>query len=209
MTSAPDNVSPIGHRLIDETGHDAEVAATAAQRPEQVGVLVGGHGAHLAVDGDHLHAAQAVDRQPVQAGEVADAAAERQPGDAHAAGVAERDRQPMGDERGRDLARGEAGAGRDDARVRIDVQAAQRAKIDDQHAIAGRQAGQAVAAAAHRDLEPDLAREAHRAGDVVGVSDLDDGRRAGAVVEVPDAARRLVGVAVRGEDRAGERGGER
>ncbi|MGH9183784.1 MAG: hypothetical protein ACRDZ9_08290 [Acidimicrobiales bacterium] len=37
-----------------EPGDDAEVAATAAKRPEQVGVLVAVGGADLAVGGDHL-----------------------------------------------------------------------------------------------------------------------------------------------------------
>ena len=65
-----------------ERGDDAEVAAAAAQRPEQVGVLVGA-GVHLrAVGQHHVGADQAVDREPEAARQVAEAAAEREPADA-------------------------------------------------------------------------------------------------------------------------------
>lgn len=62
-----------------EGRHNAEIAATAAQRPEQVGVLRGTRGAHPSVGGDHLGRQQVVDAQPILAGQVADAAAQRQP----------------------------------------------------------------------------------------------------------------------------------
>ena len=63
-------------------GHDAEVAAAAAQRPEQVGVLVGARVDLRAVGEHDVGAEQVVDRQAEAPGQVADAAAEREPADA-------------------------------------------------------------------------------------------------------------------------------
>ena len=65
-----------------EGGDDAEVPAAAAQRPEQVLVLVLARDEDPPIGGDHLRANQVVARQAAAAGEVADAAAQRQAGDA-------------------------------------------------------------------------------------------------------------------------------
>ena len=65
-----------------ERGDDAEVAAAAADRPVEVGVLVGAR-AHALAAGEHeLGLEQVVDRQAALAGQVAEAAAERQAADA-------------------------------------------------------------------------------------------------------------------------------
>ena len=76
-----------------ELGDDAEVAATPAQCPEQVGVLPGGRAQHLAVRGDDLGGEQVVADQPVLAGEPAEAAAEGETADAGVADRAARHRQ--------------------------------------------------------------------------------------------------------------------
>jgi hypothetical protein len=57
-------------------GDDAEVAAAAAQRPEQRGVVLGVDAAELAVGGDDLDRQDAVGGQAVLAREPADAATE-------------------------------------------------------------------------------------------------------------------------------------
>ena len=86
MSSSAQNVGPPTIvvdrvRLEGELRHDAEVAAAAADRPEEVRVLVGA-GRDLRAVGEHeLRREQVVDRQPVAAGEVAVPAAERQAGD--------------------------------------------------------------------------------------------------------------------------------
>ena len=65
--------------LILERGDHPEVAAAAAQGPEQVGVLVPAR-VHKATVGEHdVGAEEVVDRQPVAAGQVAVTSAERQP----------------------------------------------------------------------------------------------------------------------------------
>ena len=63
-------------------GHDAEVAAAASQRPEQLRVLVGARVHERAVGEHDLGADQAVDRQAVAARQMAQATAEREPADA-------------------------------------------------------------------------------------------------------------------------------
>ena len=78
-----------------EPGGDAEVAAAAADRPEQVRVRARVDAQELAVGGHDLGREQRVDRQAVLAHEVADAAAERDAADADRAGVAEAGRQAV------------------------------------------------------------------------------------------------------------------
>ena len=65
-----------------EARDHAEVAATAAHRPEQVGVLVVAGVQQTPVGGDDVHSLEVVDAQPVRAAQPADAAGEREP--AHA-----------------------------------------------------------------------------------------------------------------------------
>ena len=65
-----------------ETGHDAEVPAAAAQSPEKVGVVRFGGGDETAVGQNHVRLDQTVDREAVLAAEVAMTAAERETGDA-------------------------------------------------------------------------------------------------------------------------------
>ena len=56
-----------GRGLEGEPRGDAEVAAAAPQRPEQLGVRLGVHDQHVARGGDELDLAQDVDREPVRA----------------------------------------------------------------------------------------------------------------------------------------------
>ena len=85
-----DRVQPV----LEAGGHP-EVAATAADRPEQVRVVVGVGPQQLAVGGDEVGGQQVVDGQAVLADQVADAAAEGDPADADRAGVAEPGRKPI------------------------------------------------------------------------------------------------------------------
>ncbi len=85
-----DRVEPVA-----EAGRDPEVAAAAAERPEEVGVLRFGRRQQPAVGGDDVDRQQVVDRHPVLAHQPAHPAAERQPGDADGRHVAARRRQPV------------------------------------------------------------------------------------------------------------------
>ena len=68
-------------QAVREGRRDAEVAAAAAQRPEEVRVGRLGHFAHLAGGVDELDGQQVVGGQAVLGHQPAEAAAERQPGD--------------------------------------------------------------------------------------------------------------------------------
>jgi len=78
---------PDGHgvdrvQLELERRRDAEIAAAASDRPEQV-VVLGLAGPHRpAIGGDHVGREQVVDGQPISAGQVADAAAQCETADA-------------------------------------------------------------------------------------------------------------------------------
>ena len=61
-------------------GDDSEVAATAADSPEQVGVRARIGGDLFRVGGDELRGEQLIDREAVLTLQPADAAAEGQPG---------------------------------------------------------------------------------------------------------------------------------
>ncbi len=90
-----------------EAGRDAEVAAAAADRPEEVRVRLGVDAQELAVGGHDVGGQQVVDREAVLADQVPDAAAQRDPPDPDRAGVAEPGRQAVRSCRGRVLARGQ------------------------------------------------------------------------------------------------------
>ena len=72
-----------GEDLIDlgeailKRGHDAEVATTAPQSPEQILVLAFARGKEFPGRGHHVGRDEIVDRQPKPAGQVADASSQR------------------------------------------------------------------------------------------------------------------------------------
>ena len=96
--------------LEGEGGDHAEVAATAAQRPEQLRVSVGTGPLDHPVGGDQLDLEQVVAGVAVLAGQPADASAERQPAHAGAGDQAARGRQAARAGDGVDLGPGAATA---------------------------------------------------------------------------------------------------
>jgi hypothetical protein len=71
-----------GMQVELELRHDAEVAAAAADGPEQIRMMIAVHGEHARVGSHEPRAAQVVDREAVLARGPAEAAAERQARDA-------------------------------------------------------------------------------------------------------------------------------
>ncbi|SKY00578.1 Uncharacterised protein [Mycobacteroides abscessus subsp. abscessus] len=67
-----------GGGLELESGNDSDVGARAADRPEQVGMLIVRHPHDAPVGGDDLGRAYAVDRQPLCSSEQSDSAGGRQ-----------------------------------------------------------------------------------------------------------------------------------
>ena len=159
-----------------EAGHDAEVAAAAADRPEQVRLVLGVDASELSIGRHDLGGEDVVDRQAMEAAEVADATAGGEAADPDRAGVPEAGRETVLDGRGRVLDRGQAGF-RPGGPVRgVDLEALHVLEIDDDAAVDGAVSGCAVTAAANSQLDAVIAREVHDGGDIVGVRHADDRR---------------------------------
>ena len=82
--------------LEGERRDHAEVAATAADGPEQIGVRIRRGRPHLTVGAHHLGGQQVVDRQPVLAANPSLPTAEREPGYAGVGDDAARRDEPEG-----------------------------------------------------------------------------------------------------------------
>ncbi|VXB15634.1 hypothetical protein MICRO8M_100409 [Microbacterium sp. 8M] len=162
-------------RLEVEPRDDAEVAATAPDRPEQLGVLRGGGLDHPTVRGHHLRAAELVDRESAVAHEQADAAADGEAADPDARGVAGTDRHAVRGERRGHLAPERARADADQAaplRLLADLYRREGADIDRE--CARRRLPEAVAAAADDHRPALLDRTAHGCRDLVGIGGVHD-----------------------------------
>ncbi len=151
-----------------ECGDDAEVSAAASQRPEQIGVFIGGRPDDAALGGDHLGGKQVVDAEPVLAHEEADATAEGEPGDAGVAHDAAGGGQTVGlrlvvdvAPQGTTLHHGRAAGG-------VDPDGPHRREVDDDPVVAHRRAGHVVAPAPDGDHQVVAAGEAHRSDHVGG-----------------------------------------
>ncbi len=170
----------------------AEVAASTAQRPVKVGVLRSGCGDHLSVGGDDPGRDEVVAAEPGLLREPADAAAERQPRDAGVADLPTRHRLPVG-LRGRvEVGPRGAGTAADAVGAGIDRDVAHAAEVQHEAVVDGPVAGEAVPAAAHRQLEVVLAGESDRGGDVGGRRCARDDRGPAVDVAVPEAAALVV-----------------
>ena len=78
-----------------ELGDDPEVAATASEGPEQIGVLLARRPIDRSIGQHDLDLLEIVDRPPESAGQVAESASQRQPGDASQRDEPERYREPV------------------------------------------------------------------------------------------------------------------
>ena len=178
---------------------DPEVAAAAAQAPEQVGVLALARGHEAAVGGDDVRRDQVVAGKAVLALEPADAAAERQARDAGArdgaAGGREAERLRLAVE----LAPRQARLRAHGARLRVDADPLQGREVDHQAAVAQGLPGDVVAAAPYRQLETLGEAEAERGLDVRDTRAARD--RGGPLVDhrVVERARRVVVRIARGD----------
>ena len=183
---------PDGVELELEARDDTEVATAAADRPEQVLMLVGTGGQQPAIGGHDLDGLERIDGQAVLANEPADAATEREPGDADGTGVTERGRKPVGCRRERVLAGGQARLRPGRPSLDIDVESLHVRDVEQDPAIDGAVAGDAVSAAPDRERHPGLTGEDDRPRDVPRARDLDDECRAAVVGRVVGKAGRFV-----------------
>ena len=179
-----DRAERVGVEL--EVGHDAEVAAASAQRPEQVRVVVGGRHMDRTVGTHDRRRAEAVDGEPVLAPHPTLAASEGEAADAglgdHAAGHDEAERLRFAVDVSPHRAALHGGSPRD----RVDGDGAHPREVDDHAAVAARQTGDGVPAASHRDQQVPLAGEVDRVDDVGGTGGSHLQRRAPVVHRVVD-----------------------
>jgi hypothetical protein len=175
-----------------ERGDQAEVPAAAAQRPQQVavGVLAGGH--ERPVGQDHVGSQQVVRGQAKAPGQVADAAAEREPGHARGRDEAGGGGHAEGHGRMVDISPGASGVGPDRVRCGADGGAAQQRQVDDQRVIPYSEACGVVAAAPDGQLDAVLAAEPDTGDDVGHVPAARDRGRALVGHGVVDDAGRIV-----------------
>ncbi len=161
-----------------ETGHDTEIAATASEGPEEVGMVgVVGHD-ELTVDGDELHGEHRVDGQTVLAGEEADPTTECDATDPDRTTVAESDGEPVLGGGGTELGGSETGPGPCRGSARVDFDMVETPDIDHDPAVDDAVAGHAVTAAADRELEARRPGESDGRGDIGAIRDANDGGRA-------------------------------
>ena len=153
-------------RAVLEGGHHAEVAAAAAERPEQIAIGVLARGDDLAGREHDLGRQQVVDGHPVLAHQPGDAAAERETRDPGAGDDAAGGREPERAGGTVELTDRDASLRPDRGSARIDVDPLHQREVDHQPTIGDRPAGDVVAAAAHRDLQSLAPAEVDRVHDV-------------------------------------------
>ena len=182
-----DDMGLAGHRVQPELelGDDAEVAAAAAEPPEQVRVLGLVDMQPAAVGGDQLERLHVVAREPEPAREPAHATAERQPADAGVGDVARGRGQPVLHRGAIERAEQRPALHPRTPALGIDADAAHRREVDHQAALRNAQPEHAVPSAAHADLEIALAAEMDRLGDLVRVRAAHDRPRPAVDHRVP------------------------
>ncbi len=191
-----------------ERGDDAEVAAAASERPEQIGVFVGGRPDDAALGGHHFGGQQVVDGEPVFAHEEADAAAEGEPGDAGVAHDAAGGRQTVGLRLVVDVAPESTTLHPGRATGGVDPHGPHRREVDDDPVVAHRGAGNVVAAAPYGDLQVVVAREAHGRDHIGHARAAGDAGRMTVDRAIPDPAGSVVAGAGRQQQLSAERSAE-
>ena len=191
-----------------ERRHDPEVRAGSSHAPEELGILVLARPHDPAVRGHELDRTQAVDRQAELALQPAHPAAEREAGHPRVGDDADRADEPVRLRRVVELGEQRAAAHAGGAPLRIDVGAAHPREVDHDAVVAGREAGDAVAAAPNGDDQLLLTGEAECRDDVVGARRPHDQRRPAVDHAVPDRARCVVAWVVGADDLARESVGQ-
>ena len=173
-----DLVQPVG-----EAGDHAKISAAAAQRPEQIGVLLLARADDPAVGGDDLGFQQTVARQAACALEPPETAAEREARDAGVRDLTAGDGEPVVLRRAVEFGPYDPGFGGGHPADGVDLDALHRRQVHHQAVVAHRQAGDAVAPAPHGDREPMVASETDGRDHVIGAGAADD--HCGAAVDRP------------------------
>ena len=174
---AGDELGPLGDRPEHEAGHDPEVSAATPERPHEIAIVVVA-GVDEGSVGEHdIGADEVIGREAVAAVKPADAAAEREPGEAGRGVDPDREGEVMGGGRGVDIAEQRPGLHHHRRGRRVDGDCTTSPVVDDDAAICKSAAGHVVATAADRDGQAMLDREPERPARVLRIGNDDDGRR--------------------------------
>ena len=176
-------------RRVLERGHHAEVAASAPQGPEQVGVLVRARAQVAPVGGDELAGDEVVDRHAVCAALVGYPPESVRPAMPVSETTPPGTASPNGLRLAVDVGPRAATLRPDGAPLRIDADAAHPREVDHHAVVADCRAGDVVPAAAHRQGQVVLPREVH-GGDDVGHAGTHDDERAAGLSIIPFQTRR-------------------
>jgi hypothetical protein len=185
-----------------EAGDHTEVTAAALERPEEVRVVGRARAHDLAGSGHDLGPFQIVDGHAVLPAEPAEAAPERQPGDAGGGVDPDGRRETVGLCGGVEVREYGAALDRRPTARGVHVGGLHPRQVHHQPVVAEGAARDVVPAAAHGEDQPVVAREAHRTDHVRRHSAAGD--HGGALVDhrVPDPARLIVGAVARQDDLA-------
>ena len=135
--------------LVFEGGSDAEVAATAAQTPEEVRLRLGVDVHLFAIGRDQIDRKQVVDRQAVLAHQVPEPAAKRQSGDAGVADDSARRGQGVLLGGAIELAPEHAARGTHRTRVRVELDGLHEREIDHDAVVADGVSGDGMSSPAN------------------------------------------------------------
>jgi len=193
---------------VRERGHDPEVAAPAAEGPEQVGVGGLGHLEDVAVRIDELDGEQVVGGEAVLRHQPTEAAAERQPGDPRRRDRTAGDGQAVLGRGVVQLRPGQTALGPHRSSLRVDRRPFHLREVDHHGVVDDRAAGHVVASAADADVEPGGSREADAGRRVGGAPAADDHRGRPVDEPVVDPARRVVAVVRRAKHAPGDAASE-
>ena len=185
---AREHLRPQPVQLQLERGDHAEIAAAAPERPEEVGVLALARTHEPAVCGDEVGRDEIVRGQAELAAGPAEAAAQRQPGDAGRRVDAGRRHQAERLRLAVELAQRDAGLDAHRPRNRVDAHRFHRREVQHHAALADGVAGDVVPAAAHGQRCARLTREIDRGHHICGTGAAHDHARTPVDHRVPDAA---------------------
>ncbi len=178
---------------------DAEVAAAAAEPPEELLVSVGAGVDDGSVRRDDLRSHEVVAGQAVLGRQVADPAAEREARDPGRADDAARSDEAEGLRGGVEVEPRRTTLGPGDACAGVHLHRPHLRQVDHEPAVEDAMAGRVVSAAAHGHLEILLAGEPEAGCDVLGAEATGDDRRPAVDERIEPAAGRVVAV-VTGDD---------
>jgi hypothetical protein len=179
-------------KAVFERRRDAKVATAPAESPEQIRIGLCRDVEHRAVCVHELDGEEVVGRETVDAHQPAETSAECEARDPGRRDRAAGDGQPVHGRFSVELRPDDAALCADRPGLGVDIHPLHLGEVDHQTAVGDAPPGDVVSAAANRDLQTRLAREANRRADVCRTVAARDQRRPLVDEPVMDPARGFV-----------------